>query len=957
MDNKFYIKEGSFCFIIPFFTEGSDVCDNFFKTLQDEWKDIDTKFEGKERKEKKDNATERVKQAFVSELKNVNFPHIQTNFSSKFCIEGKSKRYARKHLCNCVSCAAKFHDDISQKNNSTQIYLDQYKAYYKHTSEEQEQEVRCNFVFNVLLYLNHVSEEKVGYMVIEMNMKDIEGNFFVDTTPKDTLDPEYIIFIKHLFYKQKMILELERQKIGTDDTANSKKRVTSLQNWVTDYLRKLCVSLGISYVSAVPDYAKGAAFRYSFIELKEIRNKFGYTLYFDFDQMDDFLKDYCQFTYGLLLSDEGWRATPAHIIQNKLKDFWFTRKFCCMFFLQHNAILFNQKNSSEGNTYSEFGKKWFDRYQDNKYSSYISAVPCLTGIDTLAIFAFLKAIFKEIQLDKYIETMSKDENETSFIKEALRPILNYSILFIQKINNKSYKGKVTERIKQARKELSQLSRLLNSPAFMLGEIKGMEKCIYNQFGIFDTIDYVKELYLRQADKLHFSYEINNNITIKLLTIFTVVIGLMQMINPPIWRFWLVVIFVTLALFLYFGDKYEWSFKKIKKRREEKIKEKEKAMSTNWIDKEVIYQIFVDRFSGKWKEKENGNHFMGGNLRGVINKLDYLRDLGITTIWLSPVCCTQNYHGYHTTNFMEIDPRFGTIDDLTELIDKVHAKKMKIIVDFVPNHCSIEHPFFKDALKNENSNYRDWFYFDDNNNYKYFLKYEELAKINLDNPIARKYMINVARFWCANGFDGLRIDHAIGPSFDFWHEFMLTMRQEFPDKIFFGEIWSYGIESKYFNTLHLKNKFLKRLFGINQEKFQQDYIGVLDGVLDFAYRDLLIEAIEKGERILNNKTLENKVKQHFKRYPADFKLLLFLDNHDTNRFLYHCKGDTSLLLEAIQFSRQWNKAFILFYGTEQSMMNHKDIFDDEPYADLRVRECMDWSEKNTNSIINEIKQSL
>lgn len=380
------------------------------------------------------------------------------------------------------------------------------------------------------------------------------------------------------------------------------------------------------------------------------------------------------------------------------------------------------------------------------------------------------------------------------------------------------------------------------------------------------------------------------------------------------------------------------------------------MIDNWINNEIIYQVFVDRFAG-FKVATNGNKFIGGNIKGIIDKLDYLQNLGITTIWLSPICMTQNYHGYHTTDFMSVDPRFGTIEDLKKLIGLIHNRNMKILMDFVPNHCSINHPFFQDALHNKSSKYRNWFYFDKNNNYKYFLQYEELAKLNLDNPDTQKYMINVAKFWCKLNFDGLRIDHAIGPSFDFWKKFMATLKPEFPSKIFFGEVWSMGLKRKYYSTINLKHLCFKYLFGISQEQFQRDYIGVLDGVLDFRYSEILIDTIRNGERILNNPKLDSRIKKHFDKYPSNFKLLLFLDNHDTNRFLYHCNGDQSLLLEAIEYSLKWDKAFILYYGTEQGMMNDTTIFDGIPYADLRVREPMDWSLNNKNILYDRIKNIL
>ena len=95
-----------------------------------------------------------------------------------------------------------------------------------------------------------------------------------------------------------------------------------------------------------------------------------------------------------------------------------------------------------------------------------------------------------------------------------------------------------------------------------------------------------------------------------------------------------------------------------------------------------------------------------------------------------------------------------------------------------------------------------------------------------------------------------------------------------------------------------------MFSIKQESWQRDYIGVLDGVLDFEYRNILLNEIKKGKRIINNKDLELNVIKHFKKYPQDFKLILFLDNHDTDRFLFSCNKDISLLKEAIIFSQKW-----------------------------------------------------
>ena len=132
-------------------------------------------------------------------------------------------------------------------------------------------------------------------------------------------------------------------------------------------------------------------------------------------------------------------------------------------------------------------------------------------------------------------------------------------------------------------------------------------------------------------------------------------------------------------------------------------------TVDWFNKAVIYHIFIDRFNG-CKTNINTLDFLGGNLKGVISKLDYIQNLGINVMWLSPFYKTTHYHGYHITDFKSIDPRFGSKSELLELIYEAKKRGLRIIADFVPNHCSDQHPFFKDALKNKDSKYKDWFIF-------------------------------------------------------------------------------------------------------------------------------------------------------------------------------------------------------------------------------------------------------
>ena len=126
---------------------------------------------------------------------------------------------------------------------------------------------------------------------------------------------------------------------------------------------------------------------------------------------------------------------------------------------------------------------------------------------------------------------------------------------------------------------------------------------------------------------------------------------------------------------------------------------------------MIYHILIDRFDGGWKTPpQNANGFLGGTIKGVTRRLDYIQSLGASAIWLSPFLKTESYHGYHITDYEAVEPRFGTWEDLRTLIAEAHSRGMKVISDFVPNHCYETHPFFQDAEANPESPYRKWFFF-------------------------------------------------------------------------------------------------------------------------------------------------------------------------------------------------------------------------------------------------------
>ena len=372
---------------------------------------------------------------------------------------------------------------------------------------------------------------------------------------------------------------------------------------------------------------------------------------------------------------------------------------------------------------------------------------------------------------------------------------------------------------------------------------------------------------------------------------------------------------------------------------------------NWFDNIRIYHLLIDRFNGGWQvPPKSENVFCGGTLQGVIEKLDYIQGLGFNAVMLSPIFASANYHGYHTLNFDEVDPHIGTWEDYQRLLDTAHAKGMKIICDFVPNHCWYEAPMFQEALLKNGGRHRDWFFFegDDSDAFVSFLGYGDLPKFNLTNPEVAGFMIDKAERLARMGVDAFRIDHALGQPHAFLQQFREAMQHVSSDIVVFGEVWAFGIGPQLASQLYFKTDARLQEFmaqdtkPFSQDDLQADYVSTLDGVLDFAYRDILLDEVRAGRGIKGNAMLQRKVADHFAKYPADFKLVLFLDNHDTDRFLFDCHDDGLLLHDAVDFTMSLQRPFSFLYGTEQLMSNYPSIFNAEPYADLRVRNCMDWT---------------
>lgn len=359
---------------------------------------------------------------------------------------------------------------------------------------------------------------------------------------------------------------------------------------------------------------------------------------------------------------------------------------------------------------------------------------------------------------------------------------------------------------------------------------------------------------------------------------------------------------------------------------------------------MIYHILIDRFAD-CNLAISGRGYKGGTLAGIIRMLNYIQEIGATGLLLTPFQKGWAYHGYHITNYEEVNPHFGSWATVDRLVNEVHRRGMTIIADFVANHCHRRNALF--------GKHPDWFRLDKDGKFCSFNGIDYLPEFNLDNPAARDYMTEQGLNLCRHGFDALRLDYAKGPSLAFWRHFRQKLKAEFPQVKLIGEVWGRP-HGKRLPSL------LARAYrqGIMTEKevWQKRYAEVFDGVLDFAYQELLLQAVRAGKGIAGNRELHEAVCRHFAHYAdcPNFELYLFLDNHDTNRFLFECKNDVRLLCEAIDFSQRWDQPYIMYYGTEKGMTHAESISNGKHYADEQVRQCFDY---DMPSVIASIKGNV
>ena len=349
---------------------------------------------------------------------------------------------------------------------------------------------------------------------------------------------------------------------------------------------------------------------------------------------------------------------------------------------------------------------------------------------------------------------------------------------------------------------------------------------------------------------------------------------------------------------------------------------------DWLREAVIYHVFVDRFdpgAGRdWLAPPSLDGFWGGTLRGVIDRLPYLADLGVTCLWLSPVFPSPTHHGYDATDYLRVEPRLGTEADLVELFDGAHASGMRVILDFVANHLSDEHPAFREAIGDPASPERDWFTIGDDGSYRSFFGVRSMPQIRTDHPGARRFLIEAAVHWLGRGADGFRLDYANGPSHAFWAAFRQATRAARPDSVAIGEV-------------------------VETAALQRSYAGRLDGTLDF----LLLQQLRAffAFDALSPAAFDAFLARHLAFFGDHFVLPSFLDNHDMNRFLWVAGGDARRLLLAALCQFTLPHPPVIYYGTEVGLSQWHDL--EYPDGSRRMEEArvpMVWDARQDHAML-------
>ncbi len=378
----------------------------------------------------------------------------------------------------------------------------------------------------------------------------------------------------------------------------------------------------------------------------------------------------------------------------------------------------------------------------------------------------------------------------------------------------------------------------------------------------------------------------------------------------------------------------------------------KIQTPAWVKQAVFYQIFPDRFAKSnerhpyklepWLAKPTRGGYKGGDLWGAITKLDYLVDLGINAIYLTPIFQSAANHRYHTHDYYQVDPMLGGNKAFHSFLKAAHDRNIKVILDGVFNHASRGFFFFNDILENgPDSPYIDWFTildwplsaYDGSKpaNYRGWANNRALPQFNHDNPQVRAYLMEIGEYWCKQGIDGWRLDVAYEITTPgFWQEFRQRVKAINPDAYIVGEVWT---EARKWLDGSQFDGVMNYLFAgptiafVGGDRVQKEYVEIIKYP---AY-----PPISAGE-------YRTKMEALLALYPWEIQLSQFnlLNSHDTARLLTITRGDRTSMELATLLLCTFPGAPSIYYGDEIGLPGGLDpdcrrSFPPEPDWNLEV----------------------
>lgn len=322
----------------------------------------------------------------------------------------------------------------------------------------------------------------------------------------------------------------------------------------------------------------------------------------------------------------------------------------------------------------------------------------------------------------------------------------------------------------------------------------------------------------------------------------------------------------------------------------------------WFRQAVVYQIVPRSFNDS-----NGDGV--GDLNGITQKLDYLHDLGVTALWLTPVFSIANPQGYDVTDHFSIAPDIGTQQDLVTLVNEAHRRHMRVIIELAAGRTSNTHPFFLDAKGKPDSFYSDWYLWDNAAHTLYRSASADKSDpvLNLVNPVVQQYILEVARYWLdldndgdlTNGIDGFADNAAVGHP-DFWRTLRSEVKQINPDLLLLG--------------------YLPERESANLASYYADQF---DALLDLPLYSILLGNPDKtGDGVLNGQGAPTLITDHIKRqwqlYPPAAQSVRFASYQATGRIAAEVKHSPERQKQIAALILTLPGTPLIYYGEEIGM---------------------------------------